>query len=276
MHGSQAGIERRLTKRSSRPRCSRCRVLPRAHALKNSRVAAAEREEQRNEKELTKMKLQRRFIAIPAVFFLGTALVGVARGHASQSTESRPQQDKQSPPAQQKAGPGSQASPSLGMFVGAWNVMKTSASGGGISFDTYSKKVAIVQPRRGLVSFSFSDTETVQEEVAPAIPGVRDSITMPKSVPSRYSFSLKHDPASGKYLLTVNITVRGRPALSISNLPLTYTEDEGFTGEGTMLAGKQEGQAKASIKMYKDGGHSWTIASRDAFTLLFSRGKKSK
>lgn len=70
------------------------------------------------------------------------------------------------------------------------------------------------------------------------------------------SIFLEYNPADENYLLTVKADF----AVSVENVPLTYSEETGFTGSLRKAINGQEYTVDASIKMQEDGGHVWEVS----------------
>jgi len=133
----------------------------------------------------------------------------------------------------------------LGQFVGTWKTMYTilDSKGGRVSSGTLTVK----QPS--------SDTITFGESTS-VVAGV-GQFGVPNMQTKSFDVSLKQ--AANNYLLTLKVDGEG----ILDNFPLTYSESDGFNGQGSVsLDGKQR-PVTASIK--KDGaGYVWKISAEEA------------
>jgi hypothetical protein len=71
-------------------------------------------------------------------------------------------------------------------------------------------------------------------------------------------FTLKYDPAQDQYLLSID-TGSYWP---MQDFPLTYTEGEGFSGQGTVKSKDKEFDTTVTIKP-GENGYEWSIAMVD-------------
>ena len=67
---------------------------------------------------------------------------------------------------------------------------------------------------------------------------------------------LEYNPSDKNYLLTVNADF----AVSLERVPLTYSEETGFTGSLRKAINGQEYSVDAKITMQEDGGHVWEVS----------------
>jgi len=84
--------------------------------------------------------------------------------------------------------------------------------------------------------------------------------------------ALRYDPATQKYLLS--LTAEDFPG--VNNLPLTFSDSEGFAGETTFKNGDKEYKATATIKDDK-GSSLWEIKvtqGKDFWSLRLRLGKE--
>lgn len=70
------------------------------------------------------------------------------------------------------------------------------------------------------------------------------------------SVILEYNPSDKNYLLTVNADF----AVSLEKVPLTYSEETGFTGSLRKAINGQEYTIDAKITMQEDGGHIWEVS----------------
>ncbi len=142
-------------------------------------------------------------------------------------------------------GCGRGAKAGLGQFVGTWKTIYTilDSRGGRVS----SGSLTVKQPSPDTVTFGESTS---------VVAGV-GQFGVPNMQTQSFDVSLKQ--ASDKYLLTLKVNDEG----VLDSFPLTYSESDGFNGQGSVpLDGKQR-PVTASIK--KDGaGYVWKISAEEA------------
>ncbi len=135
-------------------------------------------------------------------------------------------------------------------FVGEWNNTTDNSwddEGGVIN----SGKTLIEANEDGSISFAFDLTFLGWIESF----GQR----YPSARVSDCSITLAYSPENGGYLLTAS----SDEWLSVADLPLEYSEDEGFSGE----AGVDNDDVKkilVSIKTGDDGGYVWSFTGLDS------------
>lgn len=136
----------------------------------------------------------------------------------------------------------------LDRLAGTWQASSFMIGGGSLTFGSGSG-TTVKRPDSDTVSFTMSRSETRWREIF----GLGRSV--PETVTYRQEFTLKYAGEPGKYLLTV----KADQGLSFEDFPLTYSQKDGFTGDGPVKAGEKTVKITARITMEKDGGHMWSV-----------------
>lgn len=196
--------------------------------------------------EPTKLSL-RFLIGIFAVL----ALVSCGRPSATGTKDSPSNLNPKDNPANLSANSSGQGADSLARldrFVGTW---------GG-----YSSKSTSISGEIGLESRWL---KVIVKQVAPGTVGLEGDIWGAKA-------TLKNDTSSGSYLLSFE----AEDFPQVADLPLTFSEAEGFTGAKTFTNNGKEFKAKATIKDDK-GGSEWGLGvtqGKDKWNLTMRLGKE--
>ena len=156
--------------------------------------------------------------------------------------------DKSANLSTNSSGPGDSNLARLDRFVGTWGgyAGRSTAVSGQVGIDSRWMKVTVKQVTRGTV-------------------GLEGDVWEAKA-------TLKYDPASGNYLLSFG--AEGFP--QVTDLPLTFSEADGFSGATTFKNNGKEFKAKATIKDDK-GESEWRLGvtqGKDMWNLTIRLGKE--
>jgi hypothetical protein len=84
-----------------------------------------------------------------------------------------------------------------------------------------------------------------------------------------YTLTLRRQAVSPRYLLTIKVA----SSLYVENLPLVYSEKEGFTSQPS-APGSAEPEVSAKITFDGSGGHKWLISP--GFEITFTKPKEQE
>ena len=177
------------------------------------------------------------------VIFACISIAVMAPSFGCKKTQSGPANSTSQPNTTTSSGPGAK----LDRFVGEWGA--------------YSSRSSSVSGKVGLDS-KFVKT-TVKKTSGDAVMLEADS-WLAKG-------ALRYDSASQKYLLS--LTAEDFPGLN--NLPMTFSDSDGFSGETTFKNGDKEYKATATIKDDK-GASQWeakVTQGKDFWSLRLRLGK---
>jgi hypothetical protein len=147
------------------------------------------------------------------------------------------------------SGQGADTPGKLDRFVGTW---------GG-----YSSKSTSISGEVGLESRFM---KVIVKQVAPGTVGLEGDVWGARA-------TLKNDTSSGSYLLSFE--AENFP--QVAELPLTFSEADGFIGARTFTNNGKEFKAKAAIKNDDKGGSEWGLRvtqGKDKWNLTMRLGKE--